>query len=193
MPIDKKHSAGPARHPVMAFIHDSVCTPLKKRAQQGAAFIENNVVTPIKKQAQQGVHDAGEQFYDTERYKADLRTKSAAELQDIKRQIERTITEDYTRTGTCTAATVSRVHLLPYSTSSYTTIPKSISTMVRSACNVTKNASKLLHVWEKLADMGEPTSLWAWGDTPSAAWWGTTGGTTLFKAGVCEVYDIIFC
>lgn len=47
-------------HPVMAFIQDSVCTPIKKRAQQGAAFIENNIVTPIKKQAQQGVHDAGE-------------------------------------------------------------------------------------------------------------------------------------
>ena len=174
----------------MAFIQDSVCTPIKKHAQQGAAFIENDVITPIKKQAQQGVHDAGERFYDAGRYKADLHTKSAAELQDIKRQIERTITEDYTRTGTCTAAAVSRVHLLPYSTSSHTTIPKSISTTVHSACNVTENASKLLHVWEKLADMGEPTSLWAWGDTPSAAWRGTTGGTTLFKAGVREVMTL---
>lgn len=47
---------------------------------KGAAFIENNVVTPIKKKAQQGVHDAGERLYDAERYKADLRTKSVAEL-----------------------------------------------------------------------------------------------------------------
>ena len=159
MPVDKKRSAGPACHPVMAFIQDSVCTPIKKHAQQGAAFIENDVITPIKKQAQQRVHDAGERFYDAERYKADLRNKSAAELQDIKRRVEGTITEDYTRTGTCTAAAVSRVRFLPYATSSYTTIPKSFSTTVRSACNVTENASKLLHVREKLADMGEPTSL----------------------------------
>jgi hypothetical protein len=187
MPVDKKQSAGPARHPVMAFIQDSVCAPIKKQAQQGAAFIENNVVTPIKKQAQEGVHDAGERFYDAERYKANLRNKSAAELQDKKRRIETTITEDYTRASTGTAAAVARVHFLPHSSNSYTTIPRSVSTTVRSGCNVTKKASRLLHVREELADRGESTSWWAWKETPSAVWRGTTGGTTLFKAGVHEV------
>jgi len=171
--VDKnrlRQSAGPARNPVMAFMEDSIITPVKNRIHHE-------------------VHDKGERFYDAERYKANLLNKSAAQLQDKKQRIETTIAENYVRAGSTVAAVGTRLHALPHSPNTYTTMPKAVVTTVRSASIVTKKASHLLHVRDRLAHKGEPMSWWAWKDTPRAAWRGMTGGTTFVKAGIQEFAD----